>query len=175
MTDVDFENISGGFETPLSLSEDFAFFVLLRCGGPSLVSHNWLAHHSVFADPFADAEAESESQNYIHVRVQQRNGRKSLTTVQVRRSWFFLDVSNPRTFAHELASCAQDTFHSVVLIARRLVVASNLLLRTLTNEGGQTVTCHLRACLHAVFPYANDSNVGKILALDADPVTCRYV
>ena len=36
------------------------------------------------ADPFADAEAESESQNYIHVRVQQRNGRKSLTTVQVR-------------------------------------------------------------------------------------------
>jgi len=33
-------------------------------------------------DPFADAEAESESQNYIHVRVQQRNGRKSLTTVQ---------------------------------------------------------------------------------------------
>uniref|UniRef100_A0A7S0RAI2 SUI1 domain-containing protein n=1 Tax=Pyramimonas obovata TaxID=1411642 RepID=A0A7S0RAI2_9CHLO len=46
MTDVDFENISGGF------------------------------------DPFADAEAESESQNYIHVRVQQRNGRKSLTTVQ---------------------------------------------------------------------------------------------
>jgi len=34
-------------------------------------------------DPFADAESESESQNYIHVRVQQRNGRKSLTTVQV--------------------------------------------------------------------------------------------
>mmetsp|Transcript_11374 Transcript_11374/g.19438 ORF Transcript_11374/g.19438 Transcript_11374/m.19438 type:complete len:112 (-) Transcript_11374:94-429(-) len=33
-------------------------------------------------DPFADAESESESQNYIHVRVQQRNGRKSLTTVQ---------------------------------------------------------------------------------------------
>mmetsp|Transcript_27986 Transcript_27986/g.38700 ORF Transcript_27986/g.38700 Transcript_27986/m.38700 type:complete len:113 (+) Transcript_27986:120-458(+) len=33
-------------------------------------------------DPFADAEAESENNNYIHVRVQQRNGRKSLTTVQ---------------------------------------------------------------------------------------------
>lgn len=47
-------------------------------------------------DPFADAEAaataeeEEETQNvtkgkaYVHVRVQQRNGRKSLTTVQVR-------------------------------------------------------------------------------------------
>jgi translation initiation factor 1 len=33
-------------------------------------------------DPFADAESESESNQYIHVRVQQRNGRKSLTTVQ---------------------------------------------------------------------------------------------
>merc|ERR1712032_788830 len=34
-------------------------------------------------DPFADAESEEGSnQDYIHVRVQQRNGRKSLTTVQ---------------------------------------------------------------------------------------------
>eukprot|EP00898_Chlorokybus_atmophyticus_P007670 jgi/Chlat1/7904/Chrsp67S07347 len=34
-------------------------------------------------DPFADAESEdSASKNYVHVRVQQRNGRKSLTTVQ---------------------------------------------------------------------------------------------
>jgi translation initiation factor 1 len=48
------------------------------------------------ADPFADeaaatAEEEEETQNvtkgkaYVHVRVQQRNGRKSLTTVQVCR------------------------------------------------------------------------------------------
>ncbi|KAK3242412.1 hypothetical protein CYMTET_47897 [Cymbomonas tetramitiformis] len=34
-------------------------------------------------DPFADAEADDQAAGeYIHVRVQQRNGRKSLTTVQ---------------------------------------------------------------------------------------------
>ncbi|XP_028796229.1 protein translation factor SUI1 homolog 1 isoform X1 [Neltuma alba] len=36
-------------------------------------------------DPFADANAEDSgagTKEYIHVRVQQRNGRKSLTTVQ---------------------------------------------------------------------------------------------
>ncbi|GAQ78104.1 Translation initiation factor 1 [Klebsormidium nitens] len=38
-------------------------------------------------DPFADAAAEdsaeaSKGKGYVHVRVQQRNGRKSLTTVQ---------------------------------------------------------------------------------------------
>lgn len=37
------------------------------------------------ADPFADANAEDSgagTKEYVHVRVQQRNGRKSLTTVQ---------------------------------------------------------------------------------------------
>ncbi|KAL2943770.1 Protein translation factor SUI1-like protein 2 [Bienertia sinuspersici] len=36
-------------------------------------------------DPFADANAENSgagSKEYVHIRVQQRNGRKSLTTVQ---------------------------------------------------------------------------------------------
>lgn len=36
-------------------------------------------------DPFADAKGEDSdagSKDYVHVRVQQRNGRKSLTTVQ---------------------------------------------------------------------------------------------
>ncbi|PSN70065.1 putative translation initiation factor SUI1 [Corynespora cassiicola Philippines] len=38
-------------------------------------------------DPFAEAddtggEAKQQSQNYIHIRIQQRNGRKTLTTVQ---------------------------------------------------------------------------------------------
>jgi len=34
-------------------------------------------------DPFADTGGDSEQpQNYIHVRIQQRNGRKTLTTVQ---------------------------------------------------------------------------------------------
>ncbi|KAH7533039.1 hypothetical protein FEM48_Zijuj04G0087600 [Ziziphus jujuba var. spinosa] len=38
-----------------------------------------------WADPFADANAEDSgagSKEYVHVRIQQRNGRKSLTTVQ---------------------------------------------------------------------------------------------
>ncbi|KAK4286253.1 hypothetical protein QN277_002834 [Acacia crassicarpa] len=36
-------------------------------------------------DPFADANAEDSgagTKEYVHVRIQQRNGRKSLTTVQ---------------------------------------------------------------------------------------------
>ncbi|KAK9089639.1 hypothetical protein Scep_028721 [Stephania cephalantha] len=36
-------------------------------------------------DPFADANAEDSgagAKEYVHVRIQQRNGRKSLTTVQ---------------------------------------------------------------------------------------------
>ncbi|XP_057764877.1 protein translation factor SUI1 homolog 2-like isoform X2 [Salvia miltiorrhiza] len=36
-------------------------------------------------DPFAEAKAENSgagSKEYVHIRVQQRNGRKSLTTVQ---------------------------------------------------------------------------------------------
>ncbi|CAI6338857.1 unnamed protein product [Periconia digitata] len=38
-------------------------------------------------DPFAEAEdsvgdVKTTSQNYIHIRIQQRNGRKTLTTVQ---------------------------------------------------------------------------------------------
>ena len=38
-------------------------------------------------DPFADVDDDElpnnkKGQNYIHIRIQQRNGRKSLTTVQ---------------------------------------------------------------------------------------------
>ncbi|KAJ0460830.1 putative SUI1 domain-containing protein [Helianthus annuus] len=37
-------------------------------------------------DPFAEANAENSgaagSKEYVHIRIQQRNGRKSLTTVQ---------------------------------------------------------------------------------------------
>ncbi|KAG2397308.1 Protein translation factor SUI1-like protein [Vigna angularis] len=39
----------------------------------------------VISDPFAEANAEDSgagTKEYVHVRVQQRNGRKSLTTVQ---------------------------------------------------------------------------------------------
>lgn len=39
----------------------------------------------MFIDPFADANAEDSgagAKEYVHVRTQQRNGRKSLTTVQ---------------------------------------------------------------------------------------------
>ncbi|KAF4510150.1 translation initiation factor SUI1 domain-containing protein [Hirsutella rhossiliensis] len=38
------------------------------------------------SDPFADADEDTgetkQAQNYIHIRIQQRNGRKTLTTVQ---------------------------------------------------------------------------------------------
>ncbi|ODQ66784.1 translation initiation factor SU [Nadsonia fulvescens var. elongata DSM 6958] len=34
-------------------------------------------------DPFADAlDSEAQTVNYVHIRIQQRNGRKTLTTVQ---------------------------------------------------------------------------------------------
>jgi translation initiation factor 1 len=37
-------------------------------------------------DPFAEADEDTgetkQTQNYIHIRIQQRNGRKTLTTVQ---------------------------------------------------------------------------------------------
>ncbi|KAF7580117.1 putative NADH dehydrogenase [Clavispora lusitaniae] len=34
-------------------------------------------------DPFADTgDSEAQATNYIHIRIQQRNGRKTLTTVQ---------------------------------------------------------------------------------------------
>jgi len=41
----------------------------------------------VFADPFADATKDdagggAHGENFIHIRIQQRNGRKTLTTVQ---------------------------------------------------------------------------------------------
>jgi translation initiation factor SUI1 len=42
----------------------------------------------VAADAFADAASQEETTagaDYVHIRVQQRNGKKSLTTVQVRR------------------------------------------------------------------------------------------
>lgn len=39
---------------------------------------------SVVADAFADAETDdNNSKDYVHIRIQQRNGKKSLTTVQV--------------------------------------------------------------------------------------------
>jgi len=46
-----------------------------------------VAWHVVYVDPFAEANAEDSragagSKDYVHVRIQQRNGRKSLTTVQ---------------------------------------------------------------------------------------------
>ncbi|RPA87013.1 translation initiation factor SU [Ascobolus immersus RN42] len=33
-------------------------------------------------DPFADDVGETQPKNYVHIRIQQRNGRKTLTTVQ---------------------------------------------------------------------------------------------
>jgi len=43
------------------------------------------------ADPFAQDKEKDNAANtkdYVHIRIQQRNGRKSLTTVQVRAAAF---------------------------------------------------------------------------------------
>lgn len=45
------------------------------------------SNHSLLSDPFADAVKGDDSfpagtDDYIHIRIQQRNGRKTLTTVQ---------------------------------------------------------------------------------------------
>ena len=53
-------------------------------GQPSFMSEFNVQIPSAF-DPFADANAEDSgagAKEYVHVRIQQRNGRKSLTTVQ---------------------------------------------------------------------------------------------
>jgi len=44
----------------------------------------------LFLDPFADDEGGTSQDGYIHIRIQQRNGRKTLTTVQGISSEFDL-------------------------------------------------------------------------------------
>ncbi|XVF78071.1 hypothetical protein PTKIN_Ptkin14bG0098900 [Pterospermum kingtungense] len=49
--------------------------------------------NGVFLDPFADANAEdfgAGAKEYVHIRIQQRNGRKSLTTVHGLKKEFQL-------------------------------------------------------------------------------------
>lgn len=50
-----------------------------------VLNHVYIFLLTVMVDPFAEANAEDSgagSKEYVHVRTQQRNGRKSLTTVQ---------------------------------------------------------------------------------------------
>lgn len=52
---------------------------------------NGLCYILPILDPFAEANAEDSgagSKDYVHIRIQQRNGRKSLTTVQGLRKEF---------------------------------------------------------------------------------------
>lgn len=54
-----------------------------RCPTPLLQAEAWFPFH--VADPFKDPEAEDAgpgTKDYVHVRIQQRNGRKCLTTIQ---------------------------------------------------------------------------------------------
>lgn len=53
------------------------------------------------ADAFADAANQEETTagvDYVHIRVQQRNGKKSLTTVQVSRRSLLLGWNQVRCF-----------------------------------------------------------------------------
>ena len=60
---------------------DSLYFVRLRQSSWCLTADS--CH---LTDPFAEADDDTgeakQSQNYIHIRIQQRNGRKTLTTVQ---------------------------------------------------------------------------------------------
>ncbi len=72
------------------------------------------------ADPFADADDNSSKagagggdseHKYVHIRVQQRNGKKSLTTVQVCRQ-FCLEYARAEDagwLSDTLAFCLPDT------------------------------------------------------------------
>ncbi|XP_055809365.1 protein translation factor SUI1 homolog isoform X1 [Solanum dulcamara] len=45
----------------------------------------FISQNPKFSDPFAEANADNSgagTKDYVHIRIQQRNGRKSLTTVQ---------------------------------------------------------------------------------------------
>jgi hypothetical protein len=61
-------------------------FILFSCAlaNPSRL-HPRACCADPFADPFTDEKANDSSttKDYVHIRIQQRNGRKSLTTVQV--------------------------------------------------------------------------------------------
>ncbi|KAL6999367.1 Protein translation factor SUI1, partial [Sarracenia purpurea var. burkii] len=61
-----------------------AVFVSVQIYKPSFMSELDIQIPTAF-DPFAEANAEDSgagSKEYVHIRIQQRNGRKSLTTVQ---------------------------------------------------------------------------------------------
>ncbi|KAA0040255.1 putative translation factor sui1 [Cucumis melo var. makuwa] len=65
-------------------AHSFCWLPVFYSGQPSFMSEFNVQIPSAF-DPFADANAEDSgagAKEYVHVRIQQRNGRKSLTTVQ---------------------------------------------------------------------------------------------
>ncbi|KAK8964963.1 hypothetical protein KSP40_PGU022027 [Platanthera guangdongensis] len=65
-------------------------FFMVTCGDDKTIkvrkiSNRILSVNVLPSDPFAEANADNAgagSKEYVHIRVQQRNGRKSLTTVQ---------------------------------------------------------------------------------------------
>jgi len=61
------------------------FFTLCFLSFPHRMSVQNLNSYDPFADegdPLGDSKDVGSSQNYIHIRIQQRNGRKTLTTLQ---------------------------------------------------------------------------------------------
>ena len=73
-----------GFETASNTCESVDLTLCPTCYGFTLSSPPLFV--VPFQDPFADAAGDDAStvvnKDYVHIRVQQRNGRKSLTTVQ---------------------------------------------------------------------------------------------
>ena len=82
-------------------------------------------------DPFADAakgDDEGVQDGLVHVRIQQRNGRKTLTTVQGLSAEYDLKVRNrsmTRTvlfFSFRFRYTNENTFLTLLLISRKLCV-----------------------------------------------------
>ncbi|KAI9776030.1 MAG: Eukaryotic translation initiation factor eIF-1 [Geoglossum umbratile] len=93
-------DIAGAMSSTLPMAAMFTRNKMIGWTAVVFALQNWLsesssrkntnktpAYFSVgMADPFAEADEDTgetkQSQNYIHIRIQQRNGRKTLTTVQ---------------------------------------------------------------------------------------------
>lgn len=90
---------TGGFQSfALACKEDFGFFILLGAEGELRKVFSESSRERPFEnfmndlelnlpganDPFAEAERGDDvlTKGLVHIRLQQRNGRKSLTTVQ---------------------------------------------------------------------------------------------
>ncbi|KAL9600609.1 MAG: hypothetical protein Q9219_003042 [cf. Caloplaca sp. 3 TL-2023] len=102
-------------------------------------------------DPFAEADEDTgetkQSQNYIHIRIQQRNGRKTLTTVQ----------GLPKKFDQKkILKVIKKKFGELNIHKSRLFAAASLLQRLIET---------IQACNGTI---VNDTEMGEVIQLQGD-------